>query len=311
MEQFEMKTRGINYEPNPDDEHRISSAHLGMNITAEVNGQEVTMKPDSWVCGSGCRAALTPQAETDPGSVIRPVSIIRFAKFGTSKLPTGHEFDWLVTLEEGKEFSGSLTTPGEDIDEAGYLVLSMGMQLTMRINGQVEPVVLRSRKTPTLEGPVEGWPPYNAPLHLSNGPISYFQESEIADSAAVPFVTVTSNEAVIGSEPYALLSRTPSITQVHTVDKGAHLHWTDTAAEIHDRPPITSYHVYRNDTPGDPEGWSMIASVPRDQTDYLDSDFSEEAGAEYLVFHAAELIFGYELECLVGTPWSIPPIAGT
>jgi len=97
MEPFEMKTHGFNYWPMTNDQH-ISSAHLGMDITAEVQGQEVNMQPDQWICGSGCRAVAVPESVGEDGSAVRDVSIIRFAKFGRSKIPSGEEFDWLSRI---------------------------------------------------------------------------------------------------------------------------------------------------------------------------------------------------------------------
>jgi hypothetical protein len=68
------------------------------------------------------------------------------------------------------------------------------------------------------------------------------------------------------------------------------------------RRKFPAYHLYRNLEPSNPESWGLLARVPADETSYVDLDFDGTRAVEYLVIHAAELLFGYEYEGAVGAP---------
>jgi hypothetical protein len=312
VEQYELDTNGVNLDPFDTDQGSVSTAHLDLQFTAEFLGETLEMHADKWVCGSGCRAGVV----ADDGQTRRDVSIVRFAKYGRAQLATGQDFTWLVTLEEGRGLIGTWTTSGTD--DSGFLVLSMGMQIAVKLDDQDGVLTFRSRKTPILAGPVAGWPPYNARLDLVNAPIEYLLAEE-ADASKVPGLIVHANHATIGPTDYPLLSVHPEIHTARLVDRdgrswksgevaGVVLGWTDTAELVEDTLPISSYHIYRSFAPRDPNRWEQIASVPSGITSFTDNGFDGKAAAGYIVMHAADLVLGYELEGLFGAPYLVPSV---
>jgi hypothetical protein len=168
------------------------------------------------------------------------------------------------------------------------------MVITIQL-GDEEPMRLLSRTEPVLDGAVGGWPPYGMSLQLQNGPIEYFAEAELEDDSAQPVVLVLDNQVLLGAEPHPILSRAPEITEAVRGDDGITLQWTDTASVEATDPPITSYHVYRNQEPGDPSAWELVHRSPVSDLRWVDTD-DYDGAVDYLIVHAARCPFDYDLE---------------
>ncbi len=303
LQPHEQRTAGVNYEPygvvragSTD----VSSAPMRFSVSALVGSMTVDLIAPMATCGSGCRKTLgMPTAESLDSEVV----IVRFAKFGEAALSDGTPLRWLVVMEDGDTLKGPLRVPLEDgLGEQypGRLELGGRMVMTVQV-GDNDPVRLRSRNEPVLAGDVAGWPPYGMALSLTNGPIDYFIEEQLDDPDASPFLSVTSNEVLLGTEPHAILGRAPEIVTASRGEQGVALSWTDTAGEIATTPPITGYHVYRNATPGHVGGWTLAGAVDAATTSWVDAD-APDAAVEYLLVHVARCPFGYDLEGLLGAP---------
>ena len=67
-------------------------------------------------------------------------------------------------------------------------------------------------------------------------------------------------------------------------------------------------NLYRNATPGDLSGWTLVASLPATQTSYVDAFYDGRSTVEYSVIHATAFNFGYRYEGMVGTPVTVAAV---
>jgi len=242
--------------------------------------------------------------------LVADVFIVRFAKYGRVDADPGPGFDFLVRMAECDGLGGYMTVPkGVDgqPEYPGHLRLSGSMIITLQVDGIPSLVTLRSRSSSVLEGSVAGWPPYNAVLTLSNGPIEYFYEQEVGDPQAEVVLRVFGNTVTIGSEPSVFQSGKPQITNTGVRNAqggawlpgdavgGAAIGWTDSSAGASEC-PIDSFHIYRNPTPNLLSGWVLAGTVPGSQHAFFDQVYDGTRAVEYIVVHATQFPFGYHYE---------------
>jgi len=261
-------------------------------------------------------APLTAQTESGSAvtgradQLVADVFIVRFAKYGRVEGGPGPGFDFLVTMAECDGLGGHMAVPvgtdGEP-DYPGHLRLSGSMIITVQVDAIPTPVRLRSRSLSVLEGSVAGWPPYDAVLTLSNGPIDYFYEQEIGDPEAETVLRIYGNTVTIGSGQSVFQSGKPQIMNAGVRNAqggpwmpgqavgGAAITWNDSSADASEC-PIDSFHVYRNPTPNLLGGWALAGAVPGTQHAFFDPEYDGTRAVEYLVVHATQFPFGYEYE---------------
>jgi hypothetical protein len=304
----ELRTSGINYDPSQVNPGDLSTATLKFEATASILGQTIDIK--SVACGSGCRKMM-PLISVPPsggqggsgvtggtGENVYNVYIVRFAKSGQVD-QGGFAFDWLVRMEDCDGLEGALRVPANGQGQPvypGHLSLSGRMVVSVRFQGTTEVMNLRSRKKPVLEGTVPNWPPYGMVLSLTNGPIPYFDERQIDDPAAQPVLLITSNTVTLGATESWFQKHAPEILSAEPVASGAgglRLTWESTAGLT--ECAVGAYHVYRNPSPGHLDTWVLAASVPADQTSFVDTAY-DGTPTEYSVVHATTFAFGFEYE---------------
>ncbi len=196
-------------------QYQTSSLHLGINITADFDGEEIEMGVAPGTCGSGCRALVAPSllAGADGDA---EVEILRFAKHGRAVFkPRGLKglgiqmanfmrriranvtnrpndpigATWLVSMEDGFPLTGAVSrTVLNSSPTPGRLKLGGRMVITLQTDRDSAPRRLKSKKEPILEGAVQSWPPKLAQLALTNAPIEYFDEREVDIPDAKPFL---------------------------------------------------------------------------------------------------------------------------
>src|SRR5262249_35361715 len=257
--------------------------HLGLSVIASFRGERVLMDSLILVCGSGCRKQISSTEETasvpeTPTAREELVEIVRFAKHGHAAFePKGiastgilimnairriraflskgtfRSFGatWLVHMEDGFPLVGQFVRNGSS---GGVLRLGGRMVMTIQPDRSANPLRLRSRKEPILEGPVEAWPPRGSVLRLVNSPIEYFVESEVDIPSATPVLVVEANTVTFDSNSVALLEAFPAITRLfHIRDEtsgrpAVTVEWRDVRQEVAAAgdPPVTHYNVYRS-----------------------------------------------------------------
>jgi hypothetical protein len=318
--QSTSSTHGVNYEFQDTTQHPdyISFAHLSFNVHALVGAAQtpVTLQNNPVVQASACSGPCNALAQgarhrylnckTGEGKADCRLSILRFAQYGRVTGPIA--FNWAVVMAEGESLSGTMHAA---LDSKGMLVypapaeLEGRMIVTVQIDGQA-PIELRSRKEPKFQSQILGWPPYRSEFVLSNPPIPYFRASEIDDPAAKPFMVVTSNDVVIGTQKAAFFEKRPKILSVTPTKDGLGITWKETTGTV---PGVTiaRYHIYRNLTPGTLSGWQMIATVPTGTSSYVDRKVPSGVPVDYVISHATDYPLGIEYEGIFDPPATFRP----
>jgi hypothetical protein len=319
--QSTSSTHGVNYEFADTTLHPdyISFAHLSFSANAVVGAAQipVTLQNNPVLQASTCSGPCNATAQggnhhylnctTDKGEADCRLDILRFAQYGRVTDPIA--FNWAVVMAEGESLTGTMHAA---LDSTGALVypasaeLGGRMVVTVHVDGQPQPVVLRSRKEPKFQSQILGWPPYGSEFVLSNPPIPYYRASEIDDPAAEPFMVVTSNNVVIGTQKAAFFEKRPKILAVTSTKDGLDITWEETAGTV---PGITiaRYHLYRNLTPGTLSGWQMIATVPAGTSSYVDRSVPSGVPVDYVISHATDYPFGIEYEGIFDPPATYRP----
>lgn len=318
--QSTLSTHGVNYEFEDTTLHPdyISSAHLSFTANALVGAAQVpvTLQNNPVLQASSCTGPCNARIEgthhylnctTGGGEADCELNILRFAQYGRVTSPIA--FNWAVVMAEGETLSGSLHA---DLDSTGKLVypapaeLGGRMVVTVHVDGQPNPIVLRSRKEPKFQSQILGWPPYGSEFVLSNPPIPYFRASEIDDPNAQPFMVVTSNTVVIGTQKAAFFDKRPKILALTPTTEGMSITWQGTAGTV---PGITiaRYHIYRNLTPGTLSGWQKIATLPANASSYIDRSVPSGVPVDYVISHATDYPFGIEYEGIFDPPATYRP----
>ena len=330
----DLRTGGINHVLGQDAlEEDVSTLNLDFDFTFEFGDQESSAQTRT--CGSGCRLLTAGKAarvikENGALAVESPVVIFRFAKQGRLTLADGTGVDWLVRMVDGETLRGVMRLPLNENGEPtfpGELELDGKMIITMKVDGE-EPVNLLSELDSSLTGDIYEWPPRHTQFALKKH-VPYFDARLMApaeghgqigrtmalvDQMTAPTITILENNTRIGEEPSPFLSMTPEITRTWVVshaalDRGKRaikhekvaglgLQWTDTSAFITGplTCPCTRYHVYRNDDPGNLNGWFLVGTVPATETTYIDESWDGLHDAEYMVLNGSEFKFGYIYE---------------
>jgi len=321
-------------------EEDISTLHLDLNVDAEFNGNIINMHSSTQACGSGCRRKFIEFYEN--GEIKNLVEILRFAKSGRSAYkPNGLHglliklynlstiilspitkqyrpfgIDWLVTMEDGYNLKGSITKGVNNQKSInGTLTLGGRMIITYQTNNDKAPIILKSRKEPILSGKVDCWPPRNAIIHLTNGPIEYFKEDEVYNREAKPVLKIIKNSVTFSNDEVKLLSTTAHIKAAKILKEGKNINgvqltWSIPKSEI--EPSSCSieysniYRKYDNKKTSEGNEWIKIATVPKNISEWIDSNYDGSQDAKYAVLHASKLKFNYYYESLIGTILSIP-----
>lgn len=322
----EQLVQGINFDPRRRTTHPdfLSTTSLNFELEGDVLGQTLQLKGDelSIKLGSTCSGPCNRREhiplncnislQEDKKIACCGIRVVRFAQFGYIEQPI--KMEWLVVMEKGGELDGTLSTTVDEEDNLNYpgkVELVSGMTIFFRMEGNSEIFKLRSRRKPILKGIASNWPPYNMELRLSNGPIKYYREEELDNPKATPVLVVSTTRVVLGSEPSKFFTVFPEAETEIIDDKGnkwingkiggVRLSWNDTNQQL-DKFKITNYHVYRNLTPGNLEGWELVAILPSETLQWIDPLYSGKENIEYLVLHSIEYLFGYKYEGIYGLP---------
>lgn len=320
--QSPSSTHGVNYDFADTTHHPdyISFAQLAFSAHALVGPAKIPVilenGPPARANGSSCSGPCTRPSPHEylnctinAGLATCRLNILRFSQFGQVTAPFA--FQWAIVMAEGESLAGTMSAA---LDSTGALVypaeaeLGGRMVVTVQLDGQPAPIVLRSRKEPRFRSQILGWPPYGSEFTLSNPPIEYYQASQIDDPAAVPFMIVTSNDVRIGTEKSAFFEARPKILGVKPTDSGDGLEitWLETAGSV---PGVTiaRYHIYRNLTPGTLAGWQRIATLPAGTSSYIDRSVPSGVPADYVISHATDYPFGIEYEGIFDPPTTYRP----
>ena len=319
----DLRTSGVNHVLGqgtlPQD---VSTLNLDFGFSFEFNGASFNHHTPS--CGSGCRlqrSADTLRVVKGQENLIveQSVVIYRFAKAGDFTLSDGTNVDWLVRMVEGDTLRGFLRQP---LDEDGVptfpgeLELDGRMIITLQVKGE-DPVNLMSVQPSRLTGAVTQWPPAGTQFSLQED-VPYYDVADLqpapngsggvgmvlANANVQPVIVVTANDTSIGFQKSAFLSTLPEIDQTWVAHNskglvaGLGLSWQDTSSQISGPKtcPAQQYQIYRNDDPGNLDGWRLIAQVPATVTTYVDASWDGTSDAEYMVLNGSIFKFGYTYE---------------
>ncbi|HVZ42069.1 MAG TPA: hypothetical protein VHI13_22510 [Candidatus Kapabacteria bacterium] len=237
------------------------------------------------------------------------MSVLRFAHFGRSDSP--YAMKWVLYLPNGE---GTLTArPATGDQRGGYEVTLRGpLEFDMILRGATKPLRLGPRMVPEFTGYSRTWPPKGGTvLTLSNGPVPFFVLNGAAPPPA-PMLTVLQTRFTFGSRATGYISQPPRILQAQLLDSasrpwkkgpvgGLRIEWASSAEAA--RPVnISGYNVYRMATGG---SWQRIASLPAEQTSYVDLTYDGRSAVQYAVTHRSEYPTGFEFEGILSAPVSV------
>jgi hypothetical protein len=332
-----MRSTGVNYEPGEVDLSTTSTGHLDFEVDAIVGNHPITLRGFEGIddvevmqraCAAGtthCIASRFEVDESSPGDLVADLLIGRFAEVGRLLDSPFGPFTWLVTLENGSNLRGSLRVPadrnGADPAFPGEITLAGRMVIVIQLDG-AEPVTLRSRRDARQQGTADGWPPYGTTLTMCDGPVEYFDERELTDPDAQPFMRTEAARIEIMSE-CRYLSTVPTIVDVTPIGedglvwhggrvRAARVEWEereDLVEEDGHEVVFGSYRIYRRLAGSSSEGWELIGSVPWQQSFFIDTEFDGTVDVEYVVARGVTMPFDYVFEGLFGPPMGVAPVA--
>ncbi|MBS1911421.1 MAG: hypothetical protein JST22_05495 [Bacteroidetes bacterium] len=236
------------------------------------------------------------------------MSVLRFAHFGQADSP--YAMKWVLYLPNGE---GTLTArPATGAQRGGYEVTLRGpLEFDMILRGATKPLRLGPRMVPEFTGYSRTWPPKGMVLTLANGPVPFFVLNGAAPPPA-PMLTVLQTRFTFGSRGTNYLSQPPRILQAQLLDSasrpwkkgpvgGLRIEWASSAGAA--RPVnISGYNVYRMATDG---SWQRIASLPAEQTSFVDLTYDGRSAAQYAVTHRSAYPAGFEYEGILSAPVSV------
>jgi hypothetical protein len=326
------ETQGTDYDPAAAAAGRVSvvSAPALFEITARIGGVAVDLSGDFAASSAGL-LLLGPGDVRNPagsGCAIRvgrkgreatcEVRLVRFAQYGTAEAP--RRLEWVALLEEDRSPPGTITgrlTAKEALSFPASIRLRPRLTLVVRPEGAAAPVRLRSRRPFELEGKLEGWPPYEAGwpprslvLALRNAPVAFYDEARLADPKASCYLVVTDLRFSLGTQPTAFFESTPRLKTATPVAldgdaRGIELTWELPDGSVRSR--LAGVNLYRNTTPGNPQGWRRFAWVPAAEARAVDPSQDGRTPVEYLVSYRTELPFDLAFEGAYSPPLAAGP----
>jgi hypothetical protein len=327
----------VNYEPGEVDLSTTSTGHLDFETDAIVGGHPMTLRgfegvDDIEVMQRACSAGSTHCAakgfeadEHSPGDLVADLRVGRFAEVGRVQDSPFGPFTWLVTLENGSNLRGSLRVPagsnGTEPAFPGEITLAGRMVIVIQLDG-AQPVTLRSRRDARQQGTADSWPPYGTTLTMRDGPVEYFDERELTDPEAQPFMRTEAARIKIMSD-CRYLSTVPTVVDVTPIGedglvwhrgriRAARVEWEEKEELVEEdghEVVFSSYRVYRRLTGSSAEGWELIGSVPWQQSFFIDTEFDGAVDVEYVVARGMMMPFDYVFEGLFGPPVGVPSVA--
>jgi hypothetical protein len=307
MPEFSRRTIGINLDPSYIDAGQVSTAHQSFAVQVDVQGSALTLGAGLAGSGTACWSFTSPDPLIEGSETVAEVAIVRFVKYGRAELSGVGEFEWLITMDEGNALLGQIrsTVVGGAVQYPAPMKWDGRMAITLKFDEDQTVTTLKCRDQPILEGIAPSWPPYGMELSMTGGPIHYYRDSELLNSAAEPFLTVLGNTIRLSDTACPFLTARATIL---TADRLAstnalRLTWdavTDDPELTGEIPPPARYHVYANRVPGRLETWHQIGAVAIDQTTFVDTQYCPGMATDYVVLMAAECPFEYWFEGLPG-----------
>lgn len=297
--------------------HRFS-APVSFTVAARVMGDTVYLQSTDLSDQAGFVCAVPPgKSEAGawgPGRY--DIDVMRFAHFGRADSPFA--FQWVLYMP--KDEGEILIRPVSGNSRKMEVTLRGPLHFDVLLKGATKPITMITKFYPEFKGISSNGSPQGVTLRLANGPVGFFRDEYINDTATKAMVTVLETTFTFGKRPTNYFTKLPEIVTASVVGPsggswkegkigGVKLEWKPTADLLK---PITiaGYNVYRSPTPEKPGSWKLVAKVPPGQRSVQDKGYDGTRRMAYIVTHRTDYPVGFTYEGIGARPAIVEPVGG-
>lgn len=297
--------------------HRFS-APVSFTVAARVMGDTVYLQSTDLSDLAGFVCAVPPGRSASgawgPGRY--DIDVMRFAHFGRADSPFA--FQWVLYMP--KDEGELLIRPVAGNKGKMEVTLRGPLHFDVLLKGATKPITMITKFYPEFKGISSDGSPQGVKLQLANGPVGFFREEYIKDTATKAMVTVLETTFTFGRRPTNYFTKLPEIVTASVVDAsgvpwkegkvgGVKLEWKPTADQL--KPiAIAGYNIYRSPTPEKPGSWKLVAKVPPGQRSVQDKGYDGTRRMAYMVTHRTDYPVGFTYEGIGARAAIVEPVGG-